>query len=75
MTIIAGKVTVSHGCSIIAADAGLWGSIMKWMTVFIYFVISFPVIAFCTIIINVKSSQDILQGISKLDYLMKASEF
>ena len=53
---------------------GIYGEFFKiiWL---LNYPLQFPNIFLCFIMINVKSSSDILQGLSKLDHLLKVSAF
>lgn len=42
---------------------------------FLIYVVNFNVVMFCILFIYIKKSDDVLQGISKLDYLLRVSVF
>lgn len=49
--------------------------ILKEIAVFLVNMLGIPSLLICYVIVKVKKSQDILQGVSKLDYLLKVSVF
>eukprot|EP00356_Strombidium_inclinatum_P015880 CAMPEP_0170509642 /NCGR_PEP_ID=MMETSP0208-20121228/65329_1 /TAXON_ID=197538 /ORGANISM="Strombidium inclinatum, Strain S3" /LENGTH=248 /DNA_ID=CAMNT_0010793023 /DNA_START=242 /DNA_END=985 /DNA_ORIENTATION=- len=75
MVVPISKLDPESGCLPASAGGEFTYRVAQILLFVVFQIVQLPALCICYTIIVLKSSQDILQGISKLDYLMKVSVF